>query len=133
MHRLEAVLVVEGQIRERRRLTAAEPDPDDPPGLVHREVDDLHRRGELVVANRLGGCLDHAARHIELPAVVDATQAVTLVAGEEERGAAMRTQLVEEADATIGARNATKFSPNKRTGVGASPANKFSDSANGIQ
>ena len=101
VHRLQAVLVVEGEVRERRCLAAAQPHPCDPAGFVHREMDDLHRGAELVVSHQLGRGFDDAARHIELPTVVDATQAVSLDTREDERRAAVRTELVEESDAAV--------------------------------
>src|SRR5207245_10481394 len=56
---------------------------------------DLVLEGELF---RLVHHVHTAAADIELPAVVDTPQPTLLVAAEEQRGAPMRAELVEEAD-----------------------------------
>src|SRR5258708_20468410 len=45
--------------------------------------------------------IDAVALHVIFPAVIDAAQAAFLVAPEKQRDAAMRAELVEEADATV--------------------------------
>ena len=69
---------------------SAEPYPCQPPRLVHGEVDDAHVRGELLGPDELRGALDHAAGHVDLPAVIEASHAVALDAPERQRGTAVR-------------------------------------------
>ena len=95
------VLVAEGKVGERRRLGTAEPHPREAAGLMDGEVDDGHARREPLGPGRLGRALDDAAGDVDLPAVVDAAQGVALDAGEQQRGAAVRAELVEEADAAV--------------------------------
>ena len=86
--------------RERRsQIGRSHVRPHDPSGF-HRRI----RRDVDLVREALGLVhLVHAAAvGIELPAVVDAPQPALLVASEEERDAAMRTELVEEPDAALG-------------------------------
>jgi hypothetical protein len=49
------------------------------------------------------------ARHIELPAVIDAAQAALLVAAEKQRRAAVRTAMVHDADAAIRVAEGNQF------------------------
>ena len=72
--RLVPVLGREGQVGEGGWIGAAQPHPDDVPGLVHREMGDLDASAEAVVPHDLGRCLDHDARHVGLPPVIDAAQ-----------------------------------------------------------
>ena len=60
---------------------------------------DLVLEGELF---RLVHHVHTATADVELPAVVDAPQPALLVAAEEQRGAAVGTELVEQADAAAG-------------------------------
>src|SRR2546426_12640528 len=64
-----------------------------------RRLADLVLEGELL---RLVHHVHATAADVELPAVIDAPQPTLLVAAEEQRGASMRAELVEEADATLG-------------------------------
>jgi hypothetical protein len=47
-------------------------------------MDDGHARRELLAPHELGGRLDHAAGHIDLPAVVEAAHAVPLDPAERQ-------------------------------------------------
>ena len=62
---------------------------------------DGHAGREPLGANGLGRALDDAARGIDLPPVVDASDGVALDASEGQRGAAVRAQLVKEADPAV--------------------------------
>ncbi len=95
------VLVTEGQLGERWGLAAAQPHPCEAPALMHREVDDRHTRCELLGPDRLVRTLDDAAGHVHLPPVVDASKAVALGPGEQERGPPVGAKLVEEPDAAV--------------------------------
>mgnify|MGYP001141747806 CR=1 FL=1 len=53
-------------------------------------------------AGRLGRAIDDASRHIHLPAVVEAAQTAFLVAGQRERGAAVRAVEIEHAELAVG-------------------------------
>ena len=63
---------------------------------------------------RLGRHVDAGAGRVELPAVVDAAQAVLLVTSEEHRGAAVRAGVGDDADLAGGGRKAMRFSPSSR-------------------
>ena len=62
---------------------------------------DLDARGELLGPDGLVRAFEHLPRRPHLPTVVDATQAVSLDTREDERRAAVRTELVEESDAAV--------------------------------
>ena len=91
----------EGQLGEGRHVRVAEPHPRQSPRLAHGEVDDAHARRELLGPDELGRRLDHAAGHVDLPAVIEAAHAVPLDAPERQRGAAVGAELVEEADPAV--------------------------------
>ena len=69
--------------------------------LVDREVRDAHTRREPLRSDHLGRALDDAPRNVDLPPVVDAAHAVALDPCEQQRGAPVRAQLVEEPDASV--------------------------------
>ena len=64
-------------------------------------MDDLHPGGERLGTSDLGGRLDHATGDVDLPPVVDAPDAVSLGATEDQRGAPVRAELVEKADPAV--------------------------------
>ena len=64
------------------------------------EVLDVHVRGEPLGPEGLVRALDDTAGDVDLPPVVDAAR-VALDASEEQRGAAVRAELVEETDASV--------------------------------
>src|SRR6185437_3790804 len=76
-------------------------DPDHAAALGERVALELDLLAEAAF-HRLRGHLDTLARHVVLPAVVGATQAAFLVAPEPERDAAVRAELVDEAQAALG-------------------------------
>src|SRR5262249_36056000 len=51
---------------------------------------------------RLGGHVDALATDVELPAVIDATEAILLIAAEEHRGGTLRAGVLDEADGARG-------------------------------
>ena len=72
--------------------------PDDSARFRHR----VRRRADLrLEAVGLVHLVHAPAVGIELPAVIDAAQAALFVAPEEQRGAAMRAEFVEETDAAL--------------------------------
>ena len=87
------------EMRERRRLCArAHVGPDHPGGLPAR----VAGRPDLLLERALRRLVRHvhaAPGDVELPAVVDAAQAVVLVPAEVERRAAVRAALREQAHA----------------------------------
>ena len=90
----------EQEIREgRRHRFTPHIGPDDTAGLVRRIGSDLDRLAEIGV--ELGRRIDDPPLHVELPAVVDAAQTTIFVATVDERHAAVRTELVEQADTTV--------------------------------
>jgi hypothetical protein len=56
---------------------------------------------ELRLVARVVGRLDHLARRVELPAVIDAAQAAFLVARQGQRCLAVRAALVDDAHAAV--------------------------------
>jgi hypothetical protein len=58
----------------------------------------LHARGILVLVGQVG-LIEAIAVHVELPAVIGATDAVILVAAEEQRRQAVRAEMIHDADA----------------------------------
>ena len=103
----EAVLLEcadERQLGEGRGLGGvAQPDPDQPAGLVHRialELDPRAEGGRAVVG--LGRAFDRLALDVELPGVEDAAQMAVLDPRQRQRSAAMRAALVEEPDPAVG-------------------------------
>ena len=76
-------------------------DPDDAAALAGRVRHGFDFGPEI----RLGGLIGHVdavAGGVELPAVVDAAQAGFFVAAEEQRGAAVRAVVLEQADLAVG-------------------------------
>ena len=76
-------------------------DPDHAAQLVGRIRLDADAFLEVAVG-RLAGHVDALAGGVELPAVVDAAQAALLVATEEQRRAAVRTERADHADLAVG-------------------------------
>ena len=87
----------ERQVRERRRLDLAQPHPHQPAGVDGRVAAGLDLRRERLGVRRVGRRLDDLAGDVDLPPVEDAAQAAVLVAGQHQRGVAVRAALVEEA------------------------------------
>ena len=83
--------------RQRRGLRArAHVDPHDAGALHHLVGLGLHLL--LEARRRQARHVDAVARNVELPAVIDAANALFLVAPEEQRCAAMRTAVIHHAD-----------------------------------
>ena len=74
--------------------------PHDAAELDRRVGGDVHLVAKLVFFG-LVELVDARAGDIELPAVIDAAQPTFLVAAEEQRCAAVRTILVQQADASV--------------------------------
>jgi len=90
-----------GEFRSRRHaLGRSEIGPHNPAKLDRRIGGDVDLMLKLVLL-RLVQLVDAGAGDIELPAVVDAAQPAFLVAPEEQRGAAVRTILVQKPDAAL--------------------------------
>ena len=91
-----------GEFRQRRHvLHRAEIGPDDAAQLAGGIGRQAHLVLEVVFL-RLVHHVDAGAGDVELPAVIDAAQPAFLVAAEIERGAAVRAQFVQQADAAVG-------------------------------
>src|SRR6185369_668622 len=87
--------------QRRRSRPAPEIGPDDPVPLHARIRDGAHLVLESAL-RRLARHVDAGAALVELPAVIDAPQAVFLVAAIEEAGAAMRAGVLDEPDRARG-------------------------------
>src|SRR2546428_2998447 len=83
--------------QRRRRLARPHVGPDDVVALDARVRGRVDLRLEVALL-RFAGHVDAVAFAAVLPAVVDAAQAFFLVATEEERGAAVRTMVLDEPD-----------------------------------
>jgi hypothetical protein len=53
-------------------------------------------------ANGLGRHFGNRAHHIKLPAMIDAAQPAIFVSAKNQRGAAMRTRMINQPDAAFG-------------------------------
>ena len=89
-HRLE-------RRQRRRHLALAHIDPDQPPAFGDLVGLGLDLIAEVLVCRQIGH-VEAIAGDIVFPAVIDAAQPAFLVAAEEQRGAAVRTAVVEYAD-----------------------------------
>ena len=87
--------------QRRRSRPAPEIGPDDPVPLHARIRDGPHLVLEAAL-RRLARHVDAGAALVELPAVIDAAQAVFLVAPVEEAGAAVRAGVLDEPDRARG-------------------------------
>ena len=90
------------ELRERRLpVLRAHVGEDDATGLAAGVGGDLDLVPERVAFGRVRH-VDALAVDVELPAVVDAAQAVLVVAAEEHRRAAVRAVRIDQADAAVG-------------------------------
>ena len=83
--------------QRRRRLALAHVGPDQAVALEHLVALRLDPLGERLVGGNVRH-VDAVAVDVELPAVVGAADALVLVAPEEQRRAAVRAAMIEDAD-----------------------------------
>ena len=91
------------QVRQRRRTGSlrAHVGPNHPVTLLARIGLDPSALLQAT-ASRLSRHIGHRARHIELPAVIDASQSAILVSCKDQRSAAMWTRLINQPDTAFG-------------------------------
>ena len=103
--------------QRRRHLALAHIGPDHAAELGHLVSLGLDPLGEALVFRDVGH-VEAVAFDVELPAVIDATDAAFFVAAEEHRGAAMRAAMIHHADRPELSRKAISFSPSSFSRVG---------------
>ena len=86
--------------RRRLQLARSHVDPDHPAAFERGIGRDRYFRFEQRV-RRFRRHVDAVAVLVEFPAVVDAAQSALFVAAEEQRGAAMRTKRIDDADVAV--------------------------------
>ena len=120
-------------VRQRRRVAArAHVDPDEAAALVDLVGLGVDLVLEVLVRRHVGH-VDAVAVDVEFPAVIDAAEAVFLVAPEEQRGAAVRAAMVHDADAPSLSRKAISCSPSSSRRIGAPSGSSSDDRHAGIQ